>query len=87
MTSDFKEVELWNAKTGDCFYFDKTIIKTSCLCLTISEQYKDTKSNSEKICPLINVGAIVTFNNVYVNMQLESDPGLINFDLTNSSLW
>ena len=27
MTSDFKEVELWNAKAGNCFYFDKTIIK------------------------------------------------------------
>ena len=87
MTDDYKEVELWNAKTGDCFYFDKTIIVTKLACIPVSQQYKYTKSNSDKICPLKSVGAIVTFDNVYVNMQEESDPGLISFDLSNKTFW
>ena len=32
-----------------------------------------------------SVGAIVTFDNVLVNNQNESDPSLIDFDLNNKS--
>jgi len=87
LTQDFKEVEFWNAKTGDCFYFEKTLIDTKFLCLTMSSQYKNSKSNSNKICPLKSVGAIVTFDNILINIQDFTDPGLLDFDLTNQSLW
>ena len=87
LTPDFKEVEFWNAKTGDCYYFEKTLINTKFLCMTMSSQYKNSKSNSNKICPLKSVGAIVTFDNVLINIQDETDPSLIDFDLNNQSFW
>ena len=67
LTEDFKEVEFWNAKTGDCFYFEKTLVDTKFLCFTMSQHYKQTKSNTSKICPMKSVGAIVTFDNILVN--------------------
>ena len=87
LTPDFKQVEFWNAKTGDCFYFEKTLISTKFLCIPMSTQYKNSKSNSNKICPLKSVGAIVTFDNILINNQDETDPSLIDFDLNNPSLW
>ena len=87
LTHDFKEVEFWNAKTGDCYYFEKTLINTKFLCMTMSQQYKNSKSNSNRICPLKSVGAIVTFDNVLINIQDETDPTSIDFDLSNQSLW
>ena len=77
LSEDFKEVEFWNAKTGDCYYFEKTLVDTKFLCLTMSSHYKQTKSNTNKICPMKSVGAIVTFDNVLINNQAESDPSLI----------
>ena len=87
LSEDFKEVEFWNAKTGDCYYFEKTLVDTKFLCLTMSSHYKQTKSNTNKICPMKSVGAIVTFDNVLINNQAESDPSLIDFDLNNKKLW
>ena len=87
LSADFKEVEFWNAKSGDCYYFEKTLIDTKFLCLTMSKHYKQTKSNSNKICPMKSVGAIVTFDNVLINAQDETDPSLIDFDLNNKSNW
>ena len=87
LTPDFKEVEFWNAKTGECFYFEKTLVETKFLCLPMSAQYKNSKSNSNKICPLKSVGAIVTFDNILINIQDETDPGLLDFDLNNQALW
>ena len=87
LTPDFKEVEFWNAKTGDCYYFEKTLVETKFLCLPMSVQYKNSKSNSNRICPLKSVGAIVTFDNILINNQDETDPGLIDFDLNNQAFW
>ena len=87
LSADYKEVEFWNAKTGDCYYFEKTLIDTKLLCLTMSKHYKQTKSNTNKICPMKSVGCIVTFDNVLINTQDESDPSLIDFDLNNKSNW
>ena len=87
LTADFKEVEFWNAKTGECFYFEKTLVNTKFCCITMSSQYKTSKNNSNKICPLKSVGAIVTFDNILINNQVETDPSLIDFDLNNTSLW
>ena len=87
LTPDFKEVEFWNAKSGECFYFEKTLVETKFLCIPMSSQYKNSKTNSNKICPLKSVGAIVTFDNILINNQDETDPGLIDFDLKNPALW
>ena len=87
LSPDYKEVEFWNAKTGDCYYFEKTLVDNKFLCFSMSKNYKQTKSNTNKICPMKSVGAIVTFDNVLVNAQDESDPSLIDFDLNNKSNW
>ena len=87
LSADYKEVEFWNAKTGDCYYFEKTLVDTKFLIFTMSTHYKQTKSNTNKICPMKSVGAIVTFDNVLINAQSESDPSLIDFDLNNKSNW
>ena len=44
ISQDNKQVEFWNAKTGDCFYFDKTIEENKFLCLTVSKTFKYTKA-------------------------------------------
>lgn len=84
---NIKEVEFWNAKTGDVFHFDKSIERNKFLCLTVNQSYKMTQSNKESICQLKSIGAIVSSDNIYVNIQKDSDPGLINFDLNNTSHW
>ena len=53
----------------------------------MSKNYKQTRSNTNKICPMKSVGAIVTFDNVLVNVQDESDPSLIDFNLDNKINW
>ena len=87
ISQDSKKVEFWNAKTGECFYFDKTLEYNKFLCFTVSKNFKSTKANSDQICPLKSVGSIITFDNVYVNIQSKCDPGLIDFDITNASNW
>ena len=87
LTPDFKEVEFWNAKTGDCYYFEKTLVDTKFLFIPMSSQYKNSKFNSNRICPLKSVGAIITFDNILINNQDETDPGLIDFDLNNQAFW
>jgi len=53
----------------------------------MSSQYKNSKFNSNRICPLKSVGAIITFDNILINNQDETDPGLIDFDLNNQAFW
>jgi coiled-coil and C2 domain-containing protein 2A len=56
LTQDYKQVEFWNAKTGDCYFFEKEINDNKLFCITMSRQYKQNKSNSNDICPLKSVG-------------------------------
>lgn len=70
-TLDF---ELWNPRTGECYCFDKETFETVCCCFTVGNGLKTNKS-AKDICPLLEVGCIVSKDNVYVNIQVSADPG------------
>ncbi|MCQ2816961.1 MAG: hypothetical protein MJ252_06825 [archaeon] len=55
--------------------------------MTVSENFRYTKAQGDRICQLKSVGSIVTFDNVYVNLQSQEDPGLIHMDLDNPAHW
>jgi coiled-coil and C2 domain-containing protein 2A len=87
MSTNTPEVEFWNGKTGECFYYDKSYKTNTFLCCTVSRSFNNTKTTADSICQLKEVGCIVTFDNVYVNVQDFSDPGLIDLDLKDETKW
>ena len=86
-TTNNLDVEFWNAKTGECFYFDKRYEEAKFLCLTVNRNFNMTRASSDSICQLKEIGCIITEDNIYVNAQTMVDPGLIDFDLKNPKFW
>jgi hypothetical protein len=80
------EYELWNAKTGECCYFDKRFVETKCCFITFGRSYSSFNI-SDAICQLKEVGCIVTSDNIYVNTQPETNPNNIDFNLLNKDNW
>lgn len=83
---DTYEYELWNAKTGECCYFDKRFVETKCCFITFGRSYASF-SISDAICQLKEVGCIVTSENIFVNIQPETNPNNIDFNLLNKDNW
>ena len=81
------DVEFWNAKKGECFYFDKRYRDNKFLCFRVSRSFTSTKNSSNNICSLKEIGCIVTPDNVYINLQSSGEPGSIDFDFKNLSNW
>jgi coiled-coil and C2 domain-containing protein 2A len=81
------DVEFWNARKGECFYFDKKYHDNKFLCFTVNRSFNNTKNSNNTICSLKEVGCIITPDNVYVNVQSSGDPGFIDFDLKNTRNW
>ena len=84
--SENTEFELWNAKTGECSYFDKKVIESGCFGLTFGRNYSSL-SISDSICQLKEVGSIITNENIYINLQVETNPSAVQFDFENQALW
>jgi hypothetical protein len=87
VSNETPDVEFWNAKTGECFYFDKRYHENKFLCFTINKSFNLTRASSDSICQLNDIGCIITQNNIYVNTQSIADPGVIDFDLKNTKNW
>ena len=62
-----KEFELWNPRSGECYYLNEEA--------------------SKHVCPLLEVGCVVSVSNVFVNTQGPSHPFEISFDLEDDGLW
>ena len=83
---DKNHFELWNAKNAECFYFDKNYTQTKCCFIPFGRAFNNI-SLSESICQLKEIGAIVTSENVYINIQNEVSPIGTDFNLNNRSMW
>ncbi len=81
------DVEFWNARTGECFYFDKRFNDNKFLCLTISRTYNFSRSTASVLCSLKEIGCVITQDNVYVNMQISADPSIIDLNVKNEEAW
>ena len=82
------DIEIWNAKTGHCYYFDKRYRETKFLCFSVIKSFGNSKANgSDELCELKEIGSLISESNIYVNIQEFVDPGLIAFDLNNQEMW
>lgn len=82
------DVELWNAKTGECYYFDKRYKETKFLCFSVIKSFVNSKAiGVDDMCQMKEIGCIISDTNIYVNIQENSDPGLIEFNLKDESSW
>lgn len=66
-------VELWDPLSGMCYFFSK--------------DEKVNASNKDPICPLKKIWALVGIENVWVNIDNNVAPALINYDLKNENYW
>jgi hypothetical protein len=86
MSNTTPDIEIWNAKCGECYYFDKRYEISTFLCFTISKNFRN-KGAGEAICPLKEIGCIVNHENVFINIQETSDPSLMEFNLKSRKEW
>ena len=81
------DVEFWNAKTGDCYYYDKRYEENKFLCFSVTKSFKTKSPFSATICQIKDIGTLISNENIYVNLQQIGDPGVLDFDLSNESNW
>jgi len=79
------DVEIWNAKTGDCYYFNKDYQESTLCCIPINKHF--VVQGSELICQMKEVGCVVSDGNIYINIQEHTDPALMTFNLEDESCW
>lgn len=80
------DVEFWNAKTGECFYFDKRCSINKFLCFEVSRQFINRSSN-DSVCQLKEIGCVVSDNNIFINIQEVADPSLIDLNMKNIDMY
>lgn len=79
-------VELWNAVSGEGYYFPAFEKPRCCSCWALfGTRY--TKPYDDPKCPLKEIGCIVSEDNVYVNLQENADPAGMSFNLENKKCW
>lgn len=82
------DVELWNAKTGECYYFDKRYKTTTFLGISVIKSFANSKAMGvDDMCQMKEIGCIISDTNIFVNIQEQTDPGLIEFDLKDENSW
>lgn len=79
------DIEIWNAKSGECYYFNKENQITKLFCFTVNKHYVVQKN--ELICQMKEVGCVISDQNVYINIQDTGDPAMMEFDLENFNCW
>lgn len=79
------DIEIWNAKTGDCFYFNREYEITKLFCFNVNKHFAFQRN--ELICQLKEVGCLVSDQNIYINIQDSTDPSLLEYNLEDTSCW
>lgn len=79
--------ELWDPNSGYCYYYncessDKRILGIKC-----GESRVLQQRITDPICPLTQVHCLVSTSNVYVNVQKQDYPILMDFDINSSKCW
>jgi hypothetical protein len=86
MSNTTPDIEIWNARFGECYYFDRRYEESKFLCFTITKNFRN-RNPTEAICPFKEVGCIISDNNIYINLQANADPALMEFNLKDESCW
>jgi coiled-coil and C2 domain-containing protein 2A len=80
-------IELWNPTTGTCYNFDLSINSVSAP-LGGSEAVPDRNQRIiDPICPLKKIWSFVGDRNVWINVQPETAPVLLNYNLDEKTCW
>ena len=80
------DYELWNAKSGECNYFNKQVSEVKCCGFSFGNNYKSISIN-DSLCQLKDVGCIVSNENLYINIQKSGNPASIDFNISNKKNW
>jgi hypothetical protein len=86
MSNTTPDIEIWNARYGDCYYFDRRYEISKFLCFTISKNFRN-RNPTEAICPFKEVGCIISDQNIFINVQQSADPALMEFNLKDTNDW
>jgi hypothetical protein len=79
------DIEIWNAKTGECYYFDKDFQTTKILCFSVYKHFVAQKN--DLICQMKEVGCVISDQNVYINIQDTGDPAIMEFNFEDTKCW
>jgi len=80
-------IEIWDPTNGECYFFEREYITTKFLCLDCKTGVRVDTGSMDQICPLKTVSAVVTQDNVYVNLQIEDSPSLMYWDFSLKKYW
>ena len=80
-------VELWNPIKAEAYFYGRQETIETYGCLSVSKGYKMDKKITDAICQLRSIGIVVSSDNIWANAQEYDDPGLLSYDLKNSSQW
>lgn len=72
-------IELWNPMNGQCYFFARQESASE-------SSYNYVRSN-DPICPLKKIHCVVSSTNIWANIQLFSNPVLLDFDFGNGKAW
>lgn len=81
-----KMYEFWNAKTGECSFFNKSYNDITCCFIQFGREYINYNM-TDSICQLKEIGAFVTEENIYINIQELSNPSNIELDFRQDEFW
>ena len=82
------DVEIWNAKNGECYYFDKRYRETKFLCFNVFKSFGNSKAmGADDMCEMKEIGCLISDSNIFVNIQEYVDPGQLEFNLKDEKKW
>eukprot|EP00357_Protocruzia_adherens_P030440 CAMPEP_0115042130 /NCGR_PEP_ID=MMETSP0216-20121206/46090_1 /TAXON_ID=223996 /ORGANISM="Protocruzia adherens, Strain Boccale" /LENGTH=1496 /DNA_ID=CAMNT_0002424201 /DNA_START=154 /DNA_END=4644 /DNA_ORIENTATION=- len=77
-------VELWNACTGEGFFFRRTQTGVKCPCWTLQT---GEETESDTTCGLQKIGVLFDDTDAWINIQKYENPSTISFDIDDPKLW
>lgn len=80
-------VEIWNSITGEAYFFGRDYNKNKFLCIPLSTGVEIDCHSQDPICSLKEIGCVISEDNIYANVQKNSDPALISFNIDNPKQW
>lgn len=92
-------VEIWDSIRGQAYFFGRRMqTNYFCWCLPLSKGFRskagDKKEDDENFliqqnvtCQLKSIGCIIGEDNIWANIQKNTDPSLCEYDLENKKHW
>jgi hypothetical protein len=80
-------VELWNACTGEGYSLEQQPYGMKFCCIPVTSGSRTMTQSLDNFCPLKSVGCLVDETDVYINIQVSSDPMIISYDTSILKNW